>query len=34
MRSAGRGDADALFEERRRLAQRAKELECKQQFWK
>ena len=34
MRSTGRGDADALFEERRRLAQRAKELECKRQFWK
>jgi DNA primase len=34
MRQQGRGDADALFEEKRHLAQRAKELECKRQFWK
>jgi hypothetical protein len=34
MRLAGRGDADRLFDEKRVLAARAKELGCSQQYWK
>ena len=34
LRQQGRGDADALFLEKKQLALRAKELGCQRQFWK
>jgi DNA primase len=34
LRQQGKGDADALFIEKKQLALRSKELGCKRQFWK